>query len=105
MAKIINLESFQNDVLKSEKPVVVYFFAPWCGPCHKFGPIFDELAQELTDYSLLKVNVDDNHELAIQYGIFSIPTLVMFQDGKVVKKETAAGLSVAAVREKIESAF
>lgn len=105
MAKIINNQSFQSDVLESEKPVVVYFFAPWCGPCHKFGPIFDELAQELTDYSLVKVNVDDNNELAIQYGIFSIPTLVMFQNGKAVKKETAAGLSAAAAREKIESTF
>ncbi len=105
MAKIVNKESFEREVLKSEKPAVVYFFASWCPPCHKFAPIFEELSQDLTDYNLVKVNVDESNELAIEYGIHSIPMLVMFNDGKVIKKESAGGLSSAAAREKIESTF
>jgi thioredoxin 1 len=76
-------------VRNSEKPVIVDFYADWCGPCRMVGPIVDEIAEERDDIIVGKVNVDEEEELAGKFGVFSIPTLVVMKDGKVV--EQAAG--------------
>ncbi len=82
-------QNFEKEVLKSEKPVLVDFWAEWCGPCQMMGPIVDELAKEMEGkYKIGKLNVDENRETAAKYGIMSIPTLIIFKDGKEVKKLT-----------------
>src|SRR5574343_931905 len=78
--------TFSTDVIKSPKPVLVDFWAEWCGPCRILGPILDELATEVGDKALIcKVNVDENGELAQQYGIRGIPTMIFFKNGQVAK--------------------
>ena len=81
-----NLENFENEVLKSEKPVLVDFWASWCGPCRELGPVVDALGEELTDVKVVKINVDEEQELAKKYKVFSIPTLVVIKDGQPVNK-------------------
>jgi thioredoxin 1 len=77
--------NFQRDVLKSSQPVLVDFWAPWCGPCHVMAPAIDDLATEFAGrLTVGKVNVDDEPALAAQYGIRSIPTLLLFKDGQIV---------------------
>ena len=87
---VITKENFQAEVMNSEKPILLDFWAPWCGPCRMIGPIIDELAQELTDIRVGKVNVDDNQELAVNFGAMSIPLLVVVKDGKVVEQMLGA---------------
>ena len=82
----VNQESFENEVLNSEKPVLVDFWASWCGPCRELGPVVDALGEELTDVKVVKINVDEERELAKKYQIFSIPTLVVIKDGQPVNK-------------------
>lgn len=82
--KVLNKENFEENVLKSEGSVVVDFWAPWCGPCRMLSPVVDEVALELKEVSFGKVNVDDEKELADQYGIMSIPALVLFKNGEAV---------------------
>lgn len=89
MAEIIlTNETFDNEVLKSDKPVIVDFWATWCGPCQMLGPVVAELAEEHPEIKVCKVNVDDNPELAQKFGVMSIPYVVAFKDGQIVKTST-----------------
>ena len=80
----LNQDSFDTTVLQSKKLVFIDFWAPWCGPCRVMGPIIEELAGEMPDVLVAKVNVDDEPDLAQQYNILSIPTFMMFKGGQVV---------------------
>ena len=82
----INKTNFQNEVINSEKPVLLDFWASWCGPCRMVGPIVDEIAAERGDLKVGKVNVDEQPELAGQFGVMSIPTLVVLKNGKVTNQ-------------------
>ncbi len=82
----INKTNFQNEVINSEKPVLLDFWASWCGPCRMVSPIVDEIAAERGDITVGKVNVDEQPELAGQFGIMSIPTLVVMKNGKVINQ-------------------
>lgn len=86
----INKNSFQNEVLNSEKPVLLDFWAPWCGPCRMVSPIVDEIASERSDIKVGKINVDEQPKLAAQFGVMSIPTLVVMKDGKVINQMVGA---------------
>ena len=86
LVKDMNKENFQEEVVQSDKPVLVDFWASWCGPCRRVSPIVDEIAQERPDVKVVKVNVDQEQELALQFGVMSIPTLVVMKDGKVVNQ-------------------
>lgn len=78
--------NFETDVLKSDKPVLVDFWAPWCGPCKMIGPVIEKLSGELSNVKIGKLNVDDNPGTAQEYGVMSIPTLILFKGGKAVAK-------------------
>lgn len=83
MATDITDKDFEDKVLKTDKPVLVDFWAPWCGPCKIAGPVIEELAKEYKDkINVVKLNVDENQESAQKYGVLSIPTVVIFKDGK-----------------------
>ena len=86
----VNKNSFQNEVLNSEKPVLLDFWAPWCGPCRMVSPVVDEIASERSDIKVVKINVDEEQELAMQFGVMSIPTLVVMKNGKIVNQVTGA---------------
>ena len=82
----VTLENFEAEVIKSDIPVLVDFWASWCGPCRMLSPIVDQIAEERTDIKVCKVNVDEQEELAMRFGIMSIPTLIVFKNGEIVKK-------------------
>ena len=82
----ITSENFEAEVLKADKPVLLDFWASWCGPCKMLAPIVEEIANENTDIKVGKVNVDEQPQLAQQFGIMSIPTILVFKDGKVANQ-------------------
>ena len=86
----INKSNFQNEVLDSEKKVLLDFWAPWCGPCRMVVPFVEEIAQERPDIKVGKVNVDEEAELASQFGVMTIPTLVVMEKGKIVNQSVGA---------------
>ncbi|AOH39411.1 thioredoxin [Dialister pneumosintes] len=87
MEIILTKDNFETEVLKSEKPVLVDFWATWCPPCRLLGPVIAEIAEEqITSLKVGKVDVDEQKELASQFNIMSIPTMILFKDGKVVKE-------------------
>jgi thioredoxin 1 len=88
--KNITKENFENEVVKSEKVVLLDFFATWCGPCRMVSPIIDEIAEENDHIVVGKVDVDAQSELASQFQVYSIPTLVVMKDGKVLAQESGA---------------
>ena len=90
MAKNVTTASFQADVLNNAKPVLVDFWAEWCGPCRQVAPILDQIAAEHSSIEIVKVNVDEEPALAQQYGITSIPALQVFEGGQLVKAMVGA---------------
>lgn len=86
----INLNNFSQEVLNSDKPVLLDFWAPWCGPCRMVVPMVERIAEERPDIKVGKVNIDEELELASRFGISSIPTLVVMKNGQVVRQATGA---------------
>lgn len=86
----ITKETFEEEVLQSDKPVLVDFWAAWCGPCQMLMPVIEELAGEVTNAKICKINVDEQPELAAKYNVMSIPTLVVVKDGKVVSSSVGS---------------
>lgn len=86
MAMEFTQDNFAAEVLKSDKPVLVDFWAPWCGPCQIMGPVIDELSTELTNVKIGKLNVDSHPAVAQEHGVMSIPTMKVFKNGQVIKE-------------------
>jgi len=86
MAINVTTNNFQNEVIDAKEPVLIDFFANWCVPCKMLSPVIDELAQEMPSVKVVKVNVDEEPELAQKFQVMSIPTLVVMKDGKMVNK-------------------
>ena len=89
-AVIINNNNYQQEVVNSEKKVLLDFWAPWCGPCQMVLPIVEEIAAERSDIKVCKINVDENPELAKQFRVMSIPTLVVMEHGEIIKRSVGA---------------
>ncbi|MBE6008038.1 MAG: thioredoxin [Lachnospiraceae bacterium] len=86
----ITLENFEKEVMKSDKPVLLDFWATWCGPCRMVSPVIDEIAEERSDIKVGKINVDEQMELAAKYGVMSIPTLMVIKNGEVANQSVGA---------------
>ena len=90
MITAVTKDNFETEVLKADKPVLVDFWASWCGPCQMVLPIMDEIADERSDIKVCKINVDEQKELARQFRVMSIPTLAVFKNGEIVNRSTGA---------------
>lgn len=86
----VTADDFDSEVLQADKPVLVDFWAAWCGPCQMVGPLVEQLSEEIDSVKFVKVNIDEQPSLAAQYGIESIPTFLLIRNGAVVKKEIGA---------------
>ena len=83
-------DTFEQEVLQAKEPVLVDFWATWCGPCQMVAPVLEEIAEEMKDAKVCKIDVDEQPELAREYRVMSIPTLMVFKDGQAVKREVGA---------------
>jgi len=102
MVNEIKDQDFDQEVLKSSLPVVVDFWAPWCGPCKQIAPVVDKLSEEYKGkLKFCKVNVDENHDTASKYHVMSIPTLIFFKNGQLVE-QTVGGVSEKTLRSKLQ---
>ncbi|PWJ51487.1 thioredoxin [Faecalicatena contorta] len=86
----LTAQNFEQEVMQSDKPVLVDFYADWCGPCKTMSPIVEEISKEKTDAKVCKLNIDEEMEIAQKYGVMSIPTFIVFKDGQVTKKDMGA---------------
>jgi len=104
MEVVFTDQNFEGEVLKSDKPTLVDFWAPWCGPCQMMGPIIEELAKEIGDKAKIgKLNVDENPQIAQNFSVMSIPTIMIFKGGKMVKQLVGVQ-SKEALKEELEKA-
>lgn len=86
----VTKDNFENEVMKSEKPVLLDFWAPWCGPCRMMSKVIDEIAEDAVDFVVGKVNVDEEQELAQQFGVMSIPSLFVLKGGEITARSLGA---------------
>lgn len=86
----LTTENFEQEVLKADQPVLVDFYADWCGPCQMMGPVVEELSGEVSGAKVCKVNIDEQMEIAQRYGVMTIPTFAVFKNGEIAKKEIGA---------------